>query len=96
MRKRAVGGVDDVGAVDRVDRRDDLRAVLVAGGVDRDVAQRVAAVEATRSTEPIVPPTSPIALATFPSMPGRWSISTRIVRSTGRRSLPARRRMLGD
>ena len=34
-----------VGAVDRVDRRDDLRAVLVAGGVDRDVAQRVAAVE---------------------------------------------------
>ena len=34
----------------------------------------------TRSTEPIVPPTSPMALATFPSMPGRWSISTRIVK----------------
>ena len=33
-------------AVDRVDGGDDLRAVLVAGGVDGDVAQRVAAVEA--------------------------------------------------
>src|SRR3954452_5343942 len=33
----------------------------------------------TRSTEPIVPPASPIALATRPSMPGLCSISTRIV-----------------
>src|SRR4051812_35495024 len=33
----------------------------------------------TRSTEPIVPPASPIALATSPSMPGLCSISTRIV-----------------
>src|SRR3954470_16546503 len=33
----------------------------------------------TRSTEPIVPPAWPIALATCPSMPGLWSISTRIV-----------------
>ena len=28
---------------------------------------------------PIVPPASPIALATRPSMPGRWSIRTRSV-----------------
>ena len=34
----------------------------------------------TRSTAPIVPPASPIAEATLPSMPGRWSISTRRVR----------------
>src|SRR4051794_2286110 len=33
----------------------------------------------TRSTEPIVPPASPIALATSPSIPGLCSISTRIV-----------------
>src|SRR4051812_29411450 len=31
----------------------------------------------TRSTEPMLPPASPIAVATRPSMPGRWSISTR-------------------
>ena len=29
---------------------------------------------------PIVPPASPIAEATRPSMPGRWSIRTRSVR----------------
>ena len=34
----------------------------------------------TRSTAPIVPPASPIALATLPSIPGTWSISTRSVR----------------
>ena len=34
----------------------------------------------TRSTAPIVPPASPIALATRPSIPGRCSISTRRVR----------------
>src|SRR4051795_10967363 len=34
----------------------------------------------TRSTEPIVPPASPIALATSPSIPGLCSISTRMVR----------------
>ena len=44
--QRAVGGVDDVGALDLVDGGDDLGAVLVAGGVDGDVAQRVAAGEA--------------------------------------------------
>src|SRR3954454_25335691 len=32
---------------------------------------------ATRSIEPIVPPACPIAVATRPSMPGRWSIHTR-------------------
>ena len=32
---------------------------------------------AIRSIEPIVPPASPIAVATRPSMPGRWSIRTR-------------------
>src|SRR5688572_27581992 len=30
-----------------------------------------------RSIEPIVPPALPIAVATRPSMPGRWSILTR-------------------
>ena len=30
-----------------------------------------------RSTDPMLPPASPIAVATRPSMPGRWSISTR-------------------
>src|SRR6185437_4101199 len=34
----------------------------------------------TRSTAPIVPPASPMAEATLPSIPGRWSISTRRVR----------------
>ena len=43
----------------------------------------------TRSTEPIVPPASPIALATLPSMPGRWSISTRIVREYWAEVAPA-------
>ena len=33
----------------------------------------------SRSTEPIVPPASPIAVATRPSIPGRSAISTRIV-----------------
>src|SRR3954447_9042063 len=32
---------------------------------------------ATRSTEPMLPPASPMAVATKPSMPGWWSISTR-------------------
>src|SRR3954453_14443084 len=32
---------------------------------------------ATRSTAPMLPPASPIAVATRPSIPGRWSISTR-------------------
>src|SRR4051794_30237412 len=32
---------------------------------------------ALRSTEPMLPPASPMAVATRPSMPGRWSISTR-------------------
>src|SRR3954447_25729960 len=32
---------------------------------------------ATRSTDPMLPPASPMAVATRPSMPGRWSISTR-------------------
>ena len=32
-----------------------------------------------RSTAPIVPPVLPIALATWPSMPGRWAISRRMV-----------------
>ena len=41
----AVGGVDHRRAVDGVDRLDDLAAVLVARGVDGDVAQRVAALE---------------------------------------------------
>jgi hypothetical protein len=34
----------------------------------------------TRSTAPMTPPARPIAEATCPSMPGLWSISTRIVR----------------
>src|SRR5947209_9235303 len=33
----------------------------------------------TRSIEPIVPPAAPIALATCPSIPGLWAISTRMV-----------------
>src|SRR3954469_2767606 len=37
----------------------------------------------TRSTEPIVPPARPIAVATSPSMPGLCSISTRIVTEYG-------------
>ena len=49
----------------------------------------------TRSIEPIVPPASPIAVATRPSMPGRWSIRTRrtkenwadVGNGTGRRML---------
>jgi hypothetical protein len=32
-----------------------------------------------RSTAPMIPPAWPIALATWPSMPGRWAISMRIV-----------------
>src|SRR3954468_636680 len=32
---------------------------------------------ATRSIDPIVPPACPIAVATRPSIPGRWSIRTR-------------------
>ena len=43
--ERAVGGVDDLGALDLADRRGDLVAVLLAGGVDRDVAQRVRVVD---------------------------------------------------
>src|SRR3712207_909007 len=31
----------------------------------------------TRSTDVMLPPASPMAVATRPSMPGRWSISTR-------------------
>jgi hypothetical protein len=34
----------------------------------------------TRSMDPIIPPARPIAVATLPSIPGRWAISTRIVR----------------
>src|SRR3954451_3189163 len=37
-------------------------------------------VRSTRSIVPIVPPASPMAGATRPSMPGRWSIRTRTVR----------------
>src|SRR4051794_18714881 len=37
-------------------------------------------VRSTRSIVPIVPPASPMAVATRPSMPGRWSIRTRTVR----------------
>ncbi len=36
----AVGGVDHLGALDRVDRGEDLLPVVLAGGVDDDVAQR--------------------------------------------------------
>ena len=43
--QRAVGGVDDGRAVDRVDGGDDRAAMLVARRVDGDVAQRVAALE---------------------------------------------------
>ena len=32
-----------------------------------------------RSTAPMMPPALPIALATWPSMPGRWAISMRMV-----------------
>jgi len=32
----------------------------------------------TRSTEPMLPPASPIAEATLPSIPGRLGISTRM------------------
>src|SRR5947209_16781833 len=32
-----------------------------------------------RSSEPIVPPAAPMALATCPSIPGLWAISTRMV-----------------
>ena len=41
----AVGRVDDLSAVGRLDRRDDAVPVLAVGGVDDDVAQAVAAVD---------------------------------------------------
>ena len=43
--ERAVGDVHRARAVDRVDRLADLLRVLLARGLDRDVAQRVAALE---------------------------------------------------
>ena len=41
----AVGGVDHLGALDRVDRLQDLLPVVAPGGVDDHVAQAVAAVD---------------------------------------------------
>ena len=79
QQERAVGGVDDAHAVDGVDRGGDRVPLLLVGGVDRDVAQQLVLGTSTRSTAPMIPPASPIALATWPSMPGRWAISTRMV-----------------
>ena len=45
QQERSVGGVDHLGAGERVDRRDDLLPVVSAGGVHNDVAQAVAAVD---------------------------------------------------
>src|SRR6185312_12885678 len=39
----------------------------------------VSSVTSMRSTAPMMPPALPIALATCPSMPGRWAISMRMV-----------------
>ena len=43
--ERAVGDVDRAGAVDQVDRVADLLRVVLARGLDRDVAQRVPALD---------------------------------------------------
>ena len=78
--ERPVGGVEHARARDCVDRVGEARPVAGVAGVDRDVAHVWVSSTATRSTAPIVPPASPIAEATLPSMPGTWSISTRRVR----------------
>src|SRR5512132_3665482 len=39
----------------------------------------LSSVTSMRSTAPMMPPALPIALATWPSMPGRWAISIRMV-----------------
>src|SRR4051812_150861 len=39
----------------------------------------LSSVTSMRSTAPMMPPALPIALATWPSMPGRWAISMRMV-----------------
>ena len=76
--ERAVGGVDDLGAVDlrRRRRRSPCAWSVPAASIvmSRSVCESSIAI---RSIEPIVPPASPIAVATRPSMPGRWSIRTR-------------------
>src|SRR3954454_14024940 len=59
---------------------------------------------ATRSIEPIVPPACPIAVATRPSIPGRWSIRTRrtnencadVGRGTGGADVRRHRRQLPE
>ena len=91
----AVGGVDDAHALDGVDRGGDRLPLLVVGGVDGDVAQQLVLGdldEVDRADR--CRPASPIALATWPSMPGRWAISTRMVSeycALGVRSLAAPR-----
>ena len=71
--KRAVGGVDHARRRRPRAIASTMRsAVLLVAGVDRDVAHACGRPRPTsRSTEPIVPPASPIAVATRPSIPGR-------------------------
>ena len=66
--------------VDAVDRGEDLVPVVGVAGVDRDVAHDGARRPRRGRRRRSVPPASPIAPATRPSMPGRSSISTRMVR----------------
>ena len=78
--ERAVRPVHDLGARRRLDGLDDPVLVRLVARVDGDVAHRAAPRRPrSRSTSPIVPPASPIAVATRPSMPGRWSMRTRSV-----------------
>jgi len=63
----AVGRIDHLGAVQRVDRGDDPPPVVAVGGVHHDVAQTVLSSTSTRSTAPTMPPASPIALVSRPS-----------------------------
>ena len=78
--ERAVGDVDDPDAGQSLEPVDDLlavarcpRALIV---MSRTIRSRV---DSTRSTAPMSPPASPMAMATRPSMPGRLVIDSRTV-----------------
>jgi hypothetical protein len=72
--ERAVGAVEDRGALDGVHRGGDRRRVRLAAGVDGDVAQRVRVV----GRDQIDGADRAAALvATRPSIPGRCAIRTR-------------------
>ena len=63
--------VDDVRALDRLDRLEDRRpSASGVARVDGDVAHACRSPTSTRSIAPIVPPASPIALATLPEHAG--------------------------